>query len=107
MQGEKSDDGAGEGTRDGVGETERVEESEGDESKWDITRESGIATGCDTKTITGTGDSLKDSTPVLASKSQTCLKEKNHARPAKERTRTDVAPNDAQKKKDGLNMRND
>lgn len=43
IQGEKSDDGAGEDIRDGAGETERVEEIEGEESKWDIiTRETGI-----------------------------------------------------------------
>ena len=33
MQGEKSDDGVGEGIREGKGETERVEEIEGDGGK--------------------------------------------------------------------------
>lgn len=33
IQGEKSDDGAGEGIRDGGGEPERVEEFEGDEQR--------------------------------------------------------------------------
>ena len=41
MQGEKSDDGAGEGIREGEGETERVEEIEGDEQRENIVREGG------------------------------------------------------------------
>jgi len=49
IQGEKSDDGAGEGTRDGEGETERVEEIEGDEQPEHIAslRESGDDKRCE------------------------------------------------------------
>lgn len=36
IQGEKSDDGVGEGIRDGEGETERLEGNAGEEGKWDI-----------------------------------------------------------------------
>jgi hypothetical protein len=51
IQGEKSDDGAGEGTRDGEGETERVEEIEGDEQPEHIARESGDAKRCDAELL--------------------------------------------------------
>ena len=39
IQGEKSDDGVGEGIRDGEGETESVDEIEGDEQREYIARE--------------------------------------------------------------------
>ena len=53
IQGEKSDDGVGEGIRDSEGETERVEKVEGDEQRECIARESGIAKRCGAKLITG------------------------------------------------------
>jgi hypothetical protein len=53
IQGEKSDDGAGEGTRDGEGEPERVEETEGDEQREYIARKEekwNMSKRCDAKT---------------------------------------------------------